>query len=116
MSKKFRIEQEELAEQSVTVLHLFGDLDAHSSRDAQDYMDDLADKKKFKLIVDMAGVKYMSSAGASVLLNSQSRARENDGNVVLMNVGVKIQQVMELLGIETLFDLTNDQNIALTKF
>lgn len=112
----FKIELEQDAEKGVALLHLSGDLDAHTSKEMQVELDELAGKKQHKIIIDMAGVKYMSSAGASLLLNAQAKARENDGNVVLLNVGNRIQQVMELLGILTMFDLTNDRAIALSYF
>jgi anti-sigma B factor antagonist len=62
------------------------------------------DGGKYKLVVNMEGLEYMSSAGFRALLAAQRNCKKyNRGEVVLASVPVRIREALELAGFTELF-------------
>jgi len=72
---------------------------------------------KYKLVIDMAGLEYMSSAGFRALLAAQRNCKKyNRGEVVLAAVPVRIREALELAGFTELFKTFNDTLSAVGHF
>ena len=72
---------------------------------------------KYKLVVDMAGLEYMSSAGFRALLIGQRNCkRYNRGEMILAAVPKKIMDALELTGFTPLFRLFDDVIAAVGSF
>ena len=72
---------------------------------------------KYKLVVDMAGLEYMSSAGFRALLAAQRNSKKyNRGEVVLVNVPGRIREALELAGFTELFKTFDDTLTAVGHF
>lgn len=72
---------------------------------------------KYKLVVDMAGLEYMSSAGFRALLAAQRNSKKyNRGEVVLVNVPHRIREALELAGFTELFKTFEDTLTAVGHF
>ncbi|HXF86639.1 MAG TPA: STAS domain-containing protein [Anaerolineales bacterium] len=64
---------------------------------------------KYKLVIDMEGLEYMSSAGFRALLAAQRTCRRyNRGEVVLAAVPQRIREALELAGFTELFKTFDD--------
>lgn len=75
------------------------------------------DGGKYKLVVNMADLEYMSSAGFRALLAAQRNCkRYNRGEVVLANVPNRIQEALELAGFTELFKTFDDTLLAVGHF
>jgi len=55
------------------------------------------------LVIDMAGVEYISSAGLRVLLVAAKRLKPPAGALVLCGLGPGVRTVLELAGFMSLF-------------
>jgi stage II sporulation protein AA (anti-sigma F factor antagonist) len=66
-----------------------------------------------RLVLDLAGVEYISSAGLRVLLRIAKRLREVSGALVLCSMGVAVRQVFELAGFAPLFTVEQTREHAL---
>jgi anti-sigma B factor antagonist len=72
---------------------------------------------KYKLVVDMTGLEYMSSAGFRALLAAQRNSKKyNRGEVVLVNVPDRIREALELAGFTELFKTFDDTLTAVGHF
>lgn len=72
---------------------------------------------KYKLVVDMAGLEYMSSAGFRALLAAQRNSKKyNRGEVVLVNVPDRIREALDLAGFTELFKSFDDTLTAVGHF
>lgn len=72
---------------------------------------------KYKLVVDMAGLEYMSSAGFRALLAAQRNSKKyNRGEVVLVKVPDRIREALELAGFTELFKTFDDTLTAVGHF
>ena len=75
------------------------------------------DGGKYKLVVNMDGLEYMSSAGFRALLAAQRNCkRYNRGEVVLANVPERIREALELAGFTELFKTFDDSLTAVGHF
>jgi anti-sigma B factor antagonist len=75
------------------------------------------DGGKYKLVVNMEGLEYMSSAGFRALLAAQRNCRRyNRGEVVLASVPERIREALELAGFTELFKTFDDSLMAVGHF
>jgi anti-sigma B factor antagonist len=75
------------------------------------------DGGKYKLVVNMADLEYMSSAGFRALLAAQRNCkRYNRGEVVLAAVPSRIREALELAGFTELFKTFDDSLLAVGHF
>ena len=72
---------------------------------------------KYKLVVDMMALEYMSSAGFRALLAAQRNSKKyNRGEVVLVNVPDRIREALDLAGFTELFKTFDDTLTAVGHF
>ncbi|HEY5731467.1 MAG TPA: STAS domain-containing protein [Anaerolineales bacterium] len=72
---------------------------------------------KYKLVVNMEKLEYMSSAGFRALLAAQRTCKKyNRGEVVLTLVPVRIREALELAGFTELFKTFDDTLTAVGHF
>ena len=72
---------------------------------------------RYKIVLDMSGMEYMSSAGFRALLSSQRVCkRYNRGEIVLAVVPQRIQEALELAGFTELFKTYDDAVEAVGSF
>src|SRR5215210_1028290 len=64
---------------------------------------------KYKIVVDMTRVEYMSSAGFRALGDAQRNSqRQQRGEVILANVPEPIREALELVGFTEYFHIENN--------
>jgi anti-sigma B factor antagonist len=56
-----------------------------------------------RLVLDMAGVAYLSSSGLRALLRARKGAQAAGGDVVLCNMTPRVREVFEMIGFTSLF-------------
>jgi len=57
-----------------------------------------------KLWVDLSRVTFIDSAGLGMLVGVLKEARENEGDLRLMNAGRELRRILQVTGLETLFE------------
>jgi anti-anti-sigma factor len=57
------------------------------------------------LVLDFAGVEYMASAGLRLLVMAQKRQGVVGGSLILLNVRKEVMDVLELTGLDKVFDI-----------
>jgi anti-sigma B factor antagonist len=86
-----------------------GRVDSATAPQFSKALDAIIKKDIYKIVVDMGGLEYMSSAGFRALLAAQrSCKRYNRGEVVLAAVPDRIREALELAGFTELFKSFND--------
>ena len=100
----------------VISLSLKGFLDAYTYSDFENHITNLFNQSKYKLIVDMSNVEYISSAGAGVFIGAVGVAQENGGNIIIIRPKPGVKEVFDLLGLSQIFTITDNMDIALKSF
>jgi stage II sporulation protein AA (anti-sigma F factor antagonist) len=68
-----------------------------------------------RVVIDLAGVEYVSSAGLRVLLLAAKRLKPPLGALVLCGLGASVRTVMELAGFTSLFAVEPAREQALAR-
>ncbi len=82
----------------ITIVELVGDIDGNTAPEAQAKILTHADAPGSKLILDMGGLAYMSSAGLRLLLVIYRKIVGKGGKVVIANIPPNIATIMEATG------------------
>lgn len=97
----------------VVLLTVKGFLDAETYEEFEKVVNQLFAAKRFRVIVDLAELKYISSAGIGVFIAAFSEAQENKGKLVVLNATNKVKQVFDLLELGEIFSFTTTREEAL---
>lgn len=79
------------------MLALEGRLDSSSAPDFEEALASSPDGVE-ELVLDFAGVDYLSSAGLRVLLSAQKRMAAGQGSMRLRNVNAAVRDVLDMTG------------------
>jgi len=75
----------------------------------------LAEGKK-KIVLNMAGIKYIDSAGLGTLVAAHVSAKTQGASVRLCNLGKKFHEVMQITRLLTVFDVYDTEAAAVRSF
>ena len=81
-----------------TIIMLEGRLDANWAGHLDDYLNGLVRDGSHRLLVDMAGVGYLSSAGIRTLINQYKKIKKIGGLFVLENLSQPVSDVLQMVG------------------
>ena len=89
----------ELADDGTVIVD--GRLDASQAVKAQTFLD----KIEGQCVLDMANLKYISSAGLGVLLKTHKRLMSSGNGIKLINVSHHIHDIFRYSGFDKLFEI-----------
>ncbi len=94
-----------------------GRVDSSTAQRLSDTLDGIINDGRHKIVLDLSGLEYMSSAGFRALISAQRNCkRYNRGEVILVMVPQNILSALELAGFTTLFSLFDDLTSAVGYF
>ena len=77
---------EDNAEAGTTVVNVEGVVDTTTASELEKALNSLINVKRRGIIVNLAPVEYISTAGWSILISASEKMRENNGELVLVNM------------------------------
>lgn len=94
-----------------------GRVDSYTAPRLAEVIDEIINVGRFKIVLDMSGIDYMSSAGLRILISTQKTCkRYNRGEVVLSSVPRRIYEALDLAGFVPLFKFFDDTTGAVGNF
>jgi anti-sigma B factor antagonist len=75
----------------------------------------LADGQK-RILLNLADVNYIDSAGLGALISSYTTTRRDGGNLKLVNLTKRIQDLLAITKLITVFDTFEDEKQAVDSF
>jgi len=101
----------------VLVLKLSGYLDGHTFVDLEKALDATIKAGSHRIVIDLAELTYIASAGVGVFINSQHQVRKHGGSLQLVNPAPTVREVFGILGLEAIFTIhqTVDQGVRAAK-
>ncbi len=100
----------------VFYLGLKGFLDAHTFERLEKTISGLFAQGHYRVVVDLSGVGYIGSAGAGVFIGALGKARDHQGDLVLLTPSPAVQEVLDLLGLCQIFRIAKTLDEAQTFF
>lgn len=101
---------------NIEIISLYGYLDAHTAPILEKSIQDLILNNKYKIIVDMANLDYISSAGLGVFMAFIEEIRDKGGDIKLAELKPKVYKVFDLLGFPILFKILPTIDEAVQQF
>ena len=94
-----------------------GRVDSYTAPQLSEALQAVNDEDRYKIVLDMAELEYMSSAGFRALLVAQRNCkRYNRGELVLASVPKRISDALDLIGFTPLFKIFDDITAAVGNF
>jgi anti-anti-sigma factor len=87
--------------------------DAFVAKEIESEFIDMIEKGSSKILCDFSQTEYISSAGLRVLLVAAKKLQQNDGKLILCNMGSYVYEVFETSGFTKLFEVYNTEEQAL---
>ena len=87
---------------------LVGRLDTNTSGQLETALNELFDKEKFNVVIDLKDLEYVSSSGLRVFLGAQKKVSAASGNMVVKNVNDTVMEVFEMTGFLDVLTVEND--------
>jgi anti-sigma B factor antagonist len=101
----------------VTILDIEGRIvlgdEIHKLRDA---IQGLIQQDQKKIILNLAGVDYIDSSGVGELVANFTAVRNAGGELKLLNLTQKVQDVLYVTKLATVFDIKDDEFHAVKSF
>lgn len=104
------------------LLSVTGRVDAATAPALKQAIDQLFDEGRYRIVLDLAGLEYISSPGLRVLIEARKRARDwkitdlEGGDIRIANLPPRIKEVFDLTGFTSLFELFDDTVEAVGSF
>ncbi len=99
------------------VVKVSGRLDSSTSPALVDALKKITDENRFKIVIDLGGLEFISSAGLRVLISTLKNCkRYNRGELVLASLPSNILSVFDLAGFTAIFKIYPDVLSAVGSF
>lgn len=101
----------------ITVIELEGSvLGGPDATALNDIVHKLTEKKKKKIVVDLAGVQSMNSSGLSMLITALQTIKNAGGDLKLAAASKKIESLLVITKLSTVFELFPSVKKAVASF
>lgn len=99
------------------LIKISGRVDSQTAPQLRAAIDEITDNGRYKIVLDMENVEFISSAGLWVIVNAQKQCRRyNRGAVVLANVPENIRSILDLAGFIPFLKIYSDVTEAVGSF
>lgn len=107
------MEVRELSTDGVAVLEVKGRVDSTSAPVLGDKLTRAFASPQQRVVVDLSGADYVSSAGLRVLLRAAKQADQTKGKLVLHGLNSRVEEVFEISGFADIFTICTTRDEAL---
>jgi anti-sigma B factor antagonist len=76
----------------------------------------LIDDKKLKIVIDLSKVEWMNSSGLGILIGAVSLLRNNNGQLRIIHVSERIQNLLKITKLAGIFETSNSLEEAISSF
>ncbi|MEW5796406.1 MAG: STAS domain-containing protein [Candidatus Zixiibacteriota bacterium] len=100
----------------VSEIRVDGVIDTLTASELEQVFDSLLRRGRYRIVVDLAGVDYISSAGWGIFISHIKDVRDNAGDVKLANMVPDVREIFELLEFDKILQAHNSVEEAVAKF
>lgn len=100
----------------VNVIYLKGAVDAATHKDVETKANELINNGASNILIDLAEVDYMGSAGLRALNSIAKTLSASNGHLKLSNPSESVNKVLKTLGFDRFFDIHDTVNHAISSF
>lgn len=103
---------------NVAIITISGDITLNSGGDVllKDKVQSLIQQGQKNLLIDLSRVSYVDSAGLGQLVQAYATTKNKGGSLKLVNVTKRLQDLLVVTKLLTVFDTFDDESAALASF
>ncbi|WP_300669658.1 STAS domain-containing protein [Desulfoluna sp.] len=102
-------------EKGALIVSVEGRVDTSTAPELETYLKKTVDPAPKSLIVNLQGVKYISSAGLRVVLLIAKKLKASGGELVLAGLDGAVKEVFEISGFYSIFKIFDTEEAALAE-
>lgn len=100
----------------IVILELSGDLDIDGVPKVKKAFEGYFGKGLIRVVLDLSGMKYTSSAGMGVFMGIARQVKEKGGDVKMAGINDRVGRIFSLIGITRIFSIYTTVEDALGSF
>jgi anti-sigma B factor antagonist len=100
----------------VSVLKVSGYLDTTTASELEAALYGLLERESYKIVVDLSGVNYISSAGWGIFIGEIKRIRNHGGDLKLSGMVGDVHEVFQLLEFHSILEAYQTTQEAIVAF
>jgi anti-anti-sigma factor len=100
----------------VQVIKIEGNLDTSTSPKAESQINEMINNGELKMVIDLSGAGFVSSAGLRVFLSTAKQITAKGGAVKFCSANDVVQEILDISGFSGILDVKANQEEALATF
>lgn len=104
------------SEGQISIIKVGGYIDTTTSSEVERALNSLLKQGRYKIIIDLGNVDYISSAGWGIFISEIKSIRENNGDLKLVSMIPDVYEIFELLEFHHILDVYDTNQEAIQKF
>lgn len=100
----------------VVIISVKGYIDTTTAIEAEKALEGAAKSGKYKIVVDLSGVDYISSAGWGIFVGMKKILKKNKGDIKLAGMKQEVVKVYEVLDFTHVIECFRDAHGAIESF
>jgi anti-sigma B factor antagonist len=100
----------------VDLVEITGRVDSSTAGQLGETLNERINKGTLNIVVDLTGVDYMSSGGLRELVAALKRVKKDGGDLRLCSPSDRVREVLQLAGLDTIFEIFDDRTLAVGSF
>jgi anti-sigma B factor antagonist len=100
----------------VAILQVSGYLDTTTAGELENALYGLLKRGQYKIVIDLAGITYISSAGWGIFIGEIKEIRSNGGDLKLAGMIGDVHEVFQLLEFQSILESYPDTESAVNAF
>ena len=101
---------------SVAVMSVSGRVDSATAPELENKLKELVDAEKTQIVLDLKNVEYMSSAGLRAMVSTLKAVKRVNGDLRLCSPSPRVEEVLRLAGLTSIFSIHPNQEEAVASF
>lgn len=106
----------EREENGIHIFRLEGRIDTGGAVDMDVMLHAAVAEKKYKMVLDLADVRYISSAGLRTLADILTQNQGEGGDLKLASMNPKILRILQIIGFDQFFSIYDTVDEAVAAF
>lgn len=98
----------------VVVVRPEGRLDAASAPQLEQQLQSIIEQGHFKIVLNLAGVEYLSSAGMRLMLSISKKLKNLEGKIAICSLSDEVMEVVKMAGFHQVLAFYPNEEESLT--
>lgn len=102
--------------EQVSLVEVSGRVDSMNANQLGEALSGVIDDGQTRLVLDLAGVDYMSSAGLREIVSALKKVKRATGDLRIAQPSERVREVLEMAGLDSIFQIFGSQTEAVDSY